>query len=107
MRTRDRLKKFVKEFPDAELKSEDSLLHDMACPGCGHREGFHISFAGSAFVDDDSSEDEGDHEWDADSSCYCGQCGHVATVKAFTIKGLDDWLEAHKPEPATKAEVTP
>lgn len=87
-----KVRELLKRFLKLEAKDDDSLLHDKACPGCGNREGLHIQFTGTAFVDDLGSDDEGDHEWDDKSACRCGQCDHMGTVKDFTFKGLDDLL---------------
>jgi hypothetical protein len=97
------------KFPDMEGKlrddeqEPDSLLLDMACPECGHREGFRIGFHGTAEVDDDSSSNDGDHEWDADDHCTCKNCSHGGDVKDFTFPGLDD-LIAKQEEPDQDTE---
>ena len=90
------------KHPSDEQES-DSLLLDMACPECGHREGFRIGFHGTAEVDDDSSSDDGDHEWDADDHCTCQKCSHGGDVKDFTFPGLDD-LIAKQEEPDQDTE---
>jgi hypothetical protein len=97
------------KFPDMEGKhpsdeqESDSLLLDMACPACGQRDRFRIGFHGTADVDDDSSSDDGDHEWDADDHCTCQKCSHRGDVKDFTFDGLDD-LIAEQEEPDQDTE---
>jgi hypothetical protein len=93
-------KQFLKLHPDAESNA-DGLLEDMACRNCGNRETFRIAFSGIAEVDNESSSDDGDHEWDDRSHCHCPQCGTAGKVKAFQIKGLDDLIaENSNPIPA-------
>lgn len=86
---------FVAKFPERDEIME-GLCEDMACPKCGHRDGFYITFTGTARVFDDTSEDIGDHEWDQDSSCICPQCNHGGTVADFTIPELDITIEEQK-----------
>lgn len=86
-------KEFVEKFPNTALKDEESFLHDMACPNCGGRRKFFISFSGTCVLNDHGSSDDGDHEWEDSSSCRCADCDHGATVKEFTIEGLDEQLE--------------
>lgn len=88
MLTRLTAAQFLDKYPDTESKA-DTLLEDMACPECGQRHRFHITFTGVCEVTEDGSEDAGDHEWTNESTCRCGHCDASATVLDFTIDGLD------------------
>lgn len=83
---------FIAKFPNVTTVNEGNL-EDVACPQCGARDGFGISFHGWAKVTDESSDDAGDHEWDMDSSASCPECGHSDLLAGLTIKGLDAALE--------------
>lgn len=93
----------LKRFPNLEDKS-GTLLEDMCCPKCGNRESFSIKFTGTCEVDDESSSDDGDHEWDDNSACRC-QCGYGATVKDFTFTGLDALIFDRSDEDPGEEEV--
>lgn len=83
------------KFPKL-LKSDDNvdtLLEDMACPECGENSLFRIRFEGTAQVSDDTSEDDGDHDWNDESDCRCGFCEHAGRVKDFTYYGLSELIE--------------
>jgi len=99
------------KFPDMEGKhpsdeqESDSLLLDMACPACGQRDRFRIAFRGLLDVNDDTSDENGDHCWEATDECDCmgHHCAHSATVADFTFPGLDD-LIAEQEEPDQDTE---
>ncbi|KAA0573417.1 hypothetical protein [Azospirillum sp. Sh1] len=61
--------------------------HGMLCPKCGQDDCIdvaalvHVRLTGSG-SDADLSFD-GSHEWDDDSRCCCGACGHGGTVSDF------------------------
>lgn len=97
-------RKFADNFPDADIN--ENCLEDIACAKCGTRDGFKIGFNGTCQVNDDGSDDVGDHEWDGVSSCVC-TCGEGGTVDDFTIKGLDDLLRtlAAEREAAARASI--
>lgn len=59
---------------------------EMACPKCGDDADLHVTFTGTCRLVGNGSEDCGDHEWDNDSLCLCGECGHELTVDDFRIK---------------------
>jgi hypothetical protein len=94
---------FMEKFPDQKERNENCLL-DMACPHCGGRGPFNISFRGTCTAYDSGTDDTGDHEWDNYSDCGCRQCGHYRSVKHFKVEGLDAALEEAKEE-ATNASA--
>jgi hypothetical protein len=87
-------RRFLAQFPDST--PNHGLLENMGCPKCGQRDYFRIEFRGLARVDDDSSDDSGDHEWEAKSYCRCGTCDHSGKVRDFTFKGLEELIDSCK-----------
>ena len=82
---------FLEKYPDSELR--ENCLQDIACPECGQRDSFNITFTGTAEVYDDGSDDVGDHEWESESDCTCSECKHGGTVADFTFPGLDKLID--------------
>ena len=83
------------EFHDKhpeQFETNTNALEDMACPECGSRGRFAIAVTTTAIFDDLGSDDVGDLEYEADSSCTCKECDHAGTVADFTVDGLDDFL---------------
>jgi hypothetical protein len=65
-----------------------NCLEGIACPKCGHTESFHIEAVVRLHVTDSGSEDPGgDHYWDADSDCMCGNraCDQQGPFQEFWI----------------------
>lgn len=60
-----------------------NCLAGMRCSGCGNKDNFRIVGLATFDVYQDGSEAVGDHEWDADSPCYCPECGRSGVVKDF------------------------
>lgn len=88
-------KEFLKKYPKSQAR--EGNLENKGCPQCGNRDCLRIAFSGVAHVSDDTSEDDGDHEWEDTSACHC-HCGNSGTVKDFTIPGLDDLIYEREPE---------
>ncbi len=84
---------FHTKFPDQD-EINDTCLEDVVCPRCGSRGRFNITSVTVATVDDNGVDYHGDMEWEDNSSCACNSCGHGATVKDFTIEGLDEFLKS-------------
>jgi len=82
---------FHDKFPE-QFETNANALEDMACPECGSRGRFAIAVTTTAIFDDLGSDDVGDLEYEADSSCTCKECDHAGTVADFTVDGLDDFL---------------
>lgn len=57
--------------------------HGMACPACHSTHNLRVEFQGLAWLTDHGSEDDGDHEWDGHSMCYCRACYFQAPAMAF------------------------
>ena len=99
------------KFPDMECKlrddeqEPDSLLLDMACPACGQRDRFRIACRCLLDVNDDTSDEYGDHCWEDTEECDCmsNHCAHSATVADFTFEDLDD-LIAEQSDPDQDTE---
>jgi hypothetical protein len=66
-----------------------NCLKGIACPKCGHSESFNIEATVVLHVTDDGSEDRGgDHYWDEDSHCQCGNpaCEHGCALWEFEVE---------------------
>jgi hypothetical protein len=87
------IQEFIEKFPLAKAKCEDSNLLDMACPECGYRAQFEIAATAFFEVEDEGTIDYQDVLWGEGCKCKCCGCGHYATVKDFTIEGLDEALD--------------
>ena len=90
------IEQFKEKFPGQTESNQNELLEDMACPKCGQRAEFRITSMMTGLFDNEGQEEIEDHGWEDDSKCECFDCGHVATIKDFTIEGLDDALEEAK-----------
>lgn len=69
------------------INPNTNCLVNMACPKCGSFGGFkiHATCSGEVLVCDDGTDEiRGDIEWTGASICTCIDCGHAATVEAFT-----------------------
>jgi hypothetical protein len=59
----------------------------MACPKCGSDEYIDVAAVVWVRLTEDGTDadqpDNGNHEWDDDSRCTCGKCGHNGTVRDF------------------------
>ena len=59
----------------------------MECPAC--KSPHEIDICAAVWVPvwadgtDVTAADNGDHEWEDDSRCACGACGHEGTVRSF------------------------
>jgi hypothetical protein len=66
----------------------ENCLDGMACPKCGSYGPFKImaTQSGMVTVSDDGTDDDmdGGVEWEDGSRCECIDCGHEATVGAFS-----------------------
>jgi predicted RNA-binding Zn-ribbon protein involved in translation (DUF1610 family) len=57
---------------------------EMACPKCGSDEDIQVSAMIWITLTEDGTEDNGgDTEWDNESLCLCGKCGHSGIVRDF------------------------
>ena len=56
---------------------------DMACPECGGDSEIEVAATVWVRLCPDGTDASGDHEWDDDSPCRCGACGHEARVADF------------------------
>jgi hypothetical protein len=74
----------------------------MTCPQCGDDD--RIDIAATVYVrlgldgTDVAETENGDHEWDDDSTAVCNACGHTGTVRSFntaapTSKGRYSWAQ--------------
>lgn len=63
--------------------ANSNCLEGMRCPKCGFDEHFKIVVTGIAHMTDDGYDYVQEGEWDGDSPCWCGQCGHDGLVKDF------------------------
>jgi hypothetical protein len=63
-----------------------NCLAGMACPNCKSEGPFTIAAQVMVLVADDGTEDiGGDYEWTETATCICKACGHIETVKDFTL----------------------
>lgn len=83
---------FFKKYPDARRNT--NCLKDIACPKCGNRSDFGISFNSFGCFTDEGCDEYGDLDYDSTSYAVCRECEHDGTVKNFTIEGLDELLGA-------------
>ena len=62
---------------------------NMACPACGFDNEIDIGATVYVRLCPDGTDvmvaQNGDHEWDGDSTALCNACGHAGTVNRFTI----------------------
>ena len=58
-------------------------VFDLGCPACGQADELCIMITTLARVTADSTEPEGDQEWDDTSYCRCPDCGHAGVVADF------------------------
>ena len=63
--------------------ANQNCLQGMKCPECGSEEPFTISAHCWVDMTDEGSDEVRDLEWDNDSTCVCGACGHAALVGDF------------------------
>ena len=64
---------------------------EMACPKCGSDEDIQVSAMIWITLTEDGTEDNGGGtEWDNESLCVCGKCGHSAKVKDFECEPEDE-----------------
>jgi hypothetical protein len=65
-----------------------NCLEEVRCPKCRNEDGFYIVAIVTLFVTDDGTEGRGgDHVWDDNSPCMCGNhdCEHKGTWSEFHI----------------------
>lgn len=70
-----------------------NCLAGFACPKCGHTDNFLICATVMIDMHDDGSEGvEGDIEWEATSTCVCGNkdCEYTDDVKVFCPSNYGD-----------------
>lgn len=68
----------------------ENCLEGIRCPVCGNNSSFKIEARVTCAVTDDGSVvEDGDHEWDDDSSCVCSNCGESGTVSDFDFSGVN------------------
>lgn len=84
-------KQFLRKFPRAERNT--NCLTGIACPKCGNRHSFNVEVKVVVEMVDQGTDGWGDSEHDDSSYCCCNECNHEATVKDFTIEGLDAEIE--------------
>jgi hypothetical protein len=64
---------------------------NMDCPACG--DDAQIDIGATVYVrlcvdgTDIAAAENGNHEWNDDSTALCCGCGHAGTVRNFTIDG--------------------
>lgn len=69
---------------------EESLIHGMRCPDCGHCDTFNIKTSQWALVDAETADTDGDIEWDNGTECDCPKCGRQGIVYEFMIDLAED-----------------
>ena len=62
------------------------LTHEAMCPKCFRDDSLQVVYTGSAHLTSNGSEDVGDHEWDSDTTCHCGACGHSGKLETFDVE---------------------
>jgi len=92
---------FVLTFRNSPIMK--NICNNIACSACGERNNFRVEFTGICTMTDMTTDDTGDHSWDATSFCKCNTCGEEGVVGDFTIPGLDDYIQESL-EPKTLLE---
>lgn len=60
-------------------------LWEMECPNCNGGDDIEVQVSmWITLTKDGSVVNQGDHEWDSDSLCHCGNCGHSGFVWQFS-----------------------
>ena len=60
-------------------------LEGLQCPGCRRSDDLHVTITCSARLTAEGSEEEGDHDWDEDSTMTCGRCDQHGSVRSFRV----------------------
>lgn len=67
--------------------------YPLKCPVCSQTDSFDVVVSTWAELHEDGTEVYGDHEWDDESTCKCGDCGYIGVVGEFTVDEDEDDIE--------------